>query len=211
MKNKMRISIVIMIAAMLTAGPLMWLTAWSEMHNNSAYMWEKPYGSFEALVMNMKWLGLALIFYGLLGVGLASIRDFYKKKQVQQKDSASVQQSLAAETRDMRQMRTTVRIPMQTNQINTVRKIIEKVLEPEGYEQREKGSGIIWVKEDASGMFSQRFQMTFGEKCLVVQGWTEDIYLGESNLDDARTGQEPQKGMYLLIRKIYAVIQRGKL
>lgn len=211
MKSKSKISIVLMIVVMMVAGSLMLITAWSEIHNNSAYMWEKPYGNFETLVINMRWLGLTMLLYGLLGVGLALIQTLYKKKWVQQKDSTSVQQSSAADTRDMCQMRTTVRLPMQTNQINIVRKVIEKILEPEGYEQRTAGGKVIWVKEDASGMFSQRFQMSFGEKCLIVQGWTEDIFLGESNLDGARIGQEPQKGMYLLIRKIYAVIQKGKL
>lgn len=211
MKKKVDVGMVFMIAAMLIAGPLMWMTAQIEIQNNTAYLWEKPYGDFETLVVSMKWLGLAMLFYGLLGVGLALVQALYRKERVQQKSSASAEQNAAVETRKLPQMRTTVKIPMKTNQINTVRRIAEMVLEPEGYKQRTEGRAIIWAKEDMSGMFSQRFQMSFGEKCLIVQGWTEDVFLGESNLDGARMGQEPQKGMYLLIRKIYAVIQKGNL
>ena len=66
MKKKVDIGMVLMIAAMLTAGPLMWITAQLEIHNNTAYFWEKPYGDFETLVVNMKWLGLAMLEGSLL-------------------------------------------------------------------------------------------------------------------------------------------------
>lgn len=204
MKAKGTWGLFMMAGAMLIAGPMMWFTVWLEMHNNMGYAWEKPYTEYEAQVIGMRWTGIVLLAYGLASMGLlaAQLRQANKRTRT---GPAPINHADAGKPK----VRTTVKIPMQTNQVHTVRRIIEKVLEPEGYGQQTIDGEEVWVKGNESELVSQRFRTAFAEKSLIIQGWTEDAFLGEMNLDGASEGKEPEKGMYLLIRKIYAVVKKG--
>lgn len=206
MKNKGEISSAAMAVVMLVIGPIMWFTAWTEIHDNTGYAWEKPYTDFEAIVIGMKWIGIVLFVYALIGIGLTAFKIWGTNSRIQD-DSASTKQNEAAKPK----VRTTVKIPMQTDRVQTVQQVVKRVLEPEGYEQQTIGGETIWVKGNGTDLVSQRFKIFFAEKLFVIQGWTEDAFLGEMNLSGASEGKEPEKGMYLLMKKIYVVIKKGNL
>lgn len=107
--------------------------------------------------------------------------------------------------------RTTIEVPMQTHHVDTVLRIMEKALAPEGYTQKVIDGETVWVKGDGVFTLSQCFTAVFTENSVFIQSWTKDAILGESNLDSEFIGRIPKKKMKVLLNKIGSVIIRAKL
>lgn len=101
--------------------------------------------------------------------------------------------------------RTTIEIPMKSNNVDGVLDIIAETLKPSGYEQKIVDGETIWAKGDGVIMKMQCIGVTFTEKSVLIQGWMKDAITGESALEGF-VAVFPKKKLKKLIEKIQTTI-----
>lgn len=79
--------------------------------------------------------------------------------------------------------RTTVEVPMKTNNVDAVLHIIAAKLEPAGYQRKIVGGESVWAKGDSVIVKMQCVKAEFTGRSVLIQGWMKDAITGESNLD----------------------------
>lgn len=79
--------------------------------------------------------------------------------------------------------RTTIVVPMKTNNVNGVLQIIATILEPLGYKKNNTIGENVWTKGDAVIIKMQCIGASFTEDSVVIQGWLRDEITGESALE----------------------------
>lgn len=84
MKNKLYIIKTFIAVIMLISGFIMWIIATMEMEANTRYTWTKPYTSYEAQVIMVKWVGILFLVYGLLDIGLSLFKIAYTNRHSQE-------------------------------------------------------------------------------------------------------------------------------
>ncbi|MDE7424356.1 MAG: hypothetical protein K2N51_11840 [Lachnospiraceae bacterium] len=101
--------------------------------------------------------------------------------------------------------RTTIEVPMKTNNVDAVLDIIVTTLKPSGYEQKIVDGETIWTKGDGVMMKMQCVGITFTENSVLIQGWMKDAITGESSLEGF-VAALPKKKLKGLINKIQTTI-----
>lgn len=79
--------------------------------------------------------------------------------------------------------RTTIEIPMKTNNIDAVLHIVSTKMESAGYQQKIIDGETVWSKGDGVIGIMQCVGVVFAEKSLIIQGWMKDAVMGESDLE----------------------------
>ena len=59
------------------------VTAQAEMSSNSRYTWRRPYTDYEQQVILTKWIGLALLIAGIIGLGIRIYKYIYTNKHTE--------------------------------------------------------------------------------------------------------------------------------
>lgn len=80
MKKKSQKILFFISLVMLIAGFIMWVTAQMEISSNARYTWQKPYSTYEAQIILIKWIGILFFICGLLDVGAALFKIIYTNK-----------------------------------------------------------------------------------------------------------------------------------
>lgn len=96
--------------------------------------------------------------------------------------------------------RTIVEITLK-HDIDHTLNVIKEILLKNKYENKIVKGEDVWVKGDGVLLLMQCFGYTFTENSIVLQGWTRDAILGESNLDGFM-GMAIKKGMKKIIKEI---------
>ena len=65
-------------------GFVLFVSAQVEISVNSAYSWRQPYTTYEAKIVMMKWIGIALLFSGIIWIGLKLYQKRYTSKHIQE-------------------------------------------------------------------------------------------------------------------------------
>ncbi|MBQ6569955.1 MAG: hypothetical protein IJL87_06840 [Clostridia bacterium] len=79
--------------------------------------------------------------------------------------------------------RTTIEIPMKTNNVDEVLNIIAMKMGSAGYKQKIVDGETVWAKGDGVILKMQCVGAVFTGKSVVIQGWMKDAVTGESSLD----------------------------
>lgn len=101
--------------------------------------------------------------------------------------------------------RTTIEVPMKTNNVDGVLQIIAMKMESVGYKQKIVDGETVWSKGDGVMMKMQCVGAVFTGKSVVIQGWMKDAVTGESNLEGF-VAMLPKKKMKKLIDEIVNTI-----
>lgn len=101
--------------------------------------------------------------------------------------------------------RTTIEIPMKTNNVDEVLQIIAMKMESVGYQQKIVDGETVWSKGDGVMMKMQCVGAIFTGKSVVIQGWMKDAITGESNLEGF-VAMLPKKKLKKLIDEIVNTI-----
>lgn len=78
--------------------------------------------------------------------------------------------------------RTTIEIPMRSNNVDGVLRLAARRAESCGYKRKIVDSEEIWVKGDGGFLAMQCIAVIFTENSLLLQGWLRDPVMGEYNL-----------------------------
>lgn len=78
--------------------------------------------------------------------------------------------------------RTMIEVPMRTGNVDQVLRIMEMILQHEGYERKLVGGEIIWIKGDSAMRKTKCFSAAFTETSVLIQGWLRDA-AGETSLE----------------------------
>lgn len=97
--------------------------------------------------------------------------------------------------------RTTIEIPMKTNNVDEILRIIAMKMGTAGYQQKIVDGETVWVKGDGVIMKMQCVGAVFTENSVVIQGWMKDAITGESNLEGF-VAMLPKKKLKRLIDEI---------
>lgn len=65
-------------------GFFMFIVAQAEISNNLSYSWRRPYTSYEAQVILTKWIGIILLFSGVIWIVQKLYQVMYTKKHIQE-------------------------------------------------------------------------------------------------------------------------------
>ena len=68
-------------------GFVFFIIAQIEISGNSRYTWTKPYTSYETQVLMVKWIGVLLLIYGIINLGLKVYQERYTEKHTQEMSS----------------------------------------------------------------------------------------------------------------------------
>ncbi|MCD7777864.1 MAG: hypothetical protein LUH47_05100 [Clostridiales bacterium] len=79
--------------------------------------------------------------------------------------------------------RTTIEVPMKTNNVNSVLEIISADLSPEKYSRKIVDGESVWAKGDAVIIKMQCFSAAFTGSSVLIQAWLKDALTGESDLN----------------------------
>lgn len=101
--------------------------------------------------------------------------------------------------------RTTIEVPMKTNNIDEVLHILETKLESVGYKQKIVDGETVWARGDGVIMKMQCVGAVFTGKSVLIQGWLKDALTGESNLEGF-VGRLPKKKLKGLMDEIGTTI-----
>lgn len=94
--------------------------------------------------------------------------------------------------------RTTVEVPLKTNNVDDVLRIITSKLEEKNYKQKIVDGETVWAKGDGVMMAMRCIGFVFTETSVIIQGWMKEMLFGEKNLDGF-SGRVFKKGMKELI------------
>lgn len=106
--------------------------------------------------------------------------------------------------------RTTIEVPMKTNNVDEVLRIMEMILGPSGYKQKIVDGETVWAKGDGVMMKMQCFGASFTGTSVLLQGWLKDAVTGESALEGF-VGALPKKKMKGLLSQIQSTIMMRNL
>lgn len=101
--------------------------------------------------------------------------------------------------------RTTIEVPMKTNNVDEVLRIVATTVEPSGYKQKIVDGETVWSKGDGVIMQMQCFGVTFSDRAVLIQGWMKDSVIGESALEGF-FAKLPKRKMKKLLDHIQSVI-----
>lgn len=101
--------------------------------------------------------------------------------------------------------RTTIEIPMKTNNVDEVLQIVATKMESAGYQPKIVDGETVWSKGDGVVMKMQCVGAVFTGKSVVIQGWMKDAITGESDLEGF-VAMLPKKKLKKLIDGIYDTI-----
>lgn len=97
--------------------------------------------------------------------------------------------------------RTIIEVPMKTNSVDEVLKIVAQKMEAVGYQQKIVDGETVWSKGDGVIMIMQCVGIAFTGKSVVIQGWVKDAIIGESALEGF-VAMFPKKKLKNLINEI---------
>lgn len=106
--------------------------------------------------------------------------------------------------------RTTMEIPMKTNNIDGVLSIISNIVTPEKFAEKIVDGETVWMKGDGVLMQMQCFSATFTGHSVVIQAWMKDAIAGESNLEGF-VAMFPKKKMKKLLLQIQDTVIRSNM
>lgn len=106
--------------------------------------------------------------------------------------------------------RTTIEIPMKTNNVDEVLHIVAMKMESAGYQQKIVDGETVWSKGDGVMMKMQCVGAVFTGKSVVIQGWMKDAITGESDLEGF-VAMLPKKKLKKLIDEICNTITSKNL
>lgn len=106
--------------------------------------------------------------------------------------------------------RTTIEIPMNTDNVDEVLHIVAMKMESAGYQQKNIDGETVWSKGDGVMMKMQCVGVVFTGKSAIIQGWMKDAVTGESDLEGF-VAMLPKKKLKKLIDEIYNIIISKKL
>lgn len=101
--------------------------------------------------------------------------------------------------------RTTIEIPMNTNNIDEVLQIVATKMSAAGFQQKNVDNETAWIKGDGMIMKMQCLGTIFTGKSVIIQGWMKDAITGESNLDGL-VAILPKRKMKKIINEIASII-----
>lgn len=90
--------------------------------------------------------------------------------------------------------RTTIEIPIKSNHVDEVLKIMAQTLEPLGYQQKIVDGETVWAKGDGVVIQMKCFGVSFADQLVILQSWMKDAVMGETALEGFM-GAIPKKKM----------------
>lgn len=106
--------------------------------------------------------------------------------------------------------RTMIEVPMRTNNVDEVLRIMAMILEPSGYQRKMVDGESVWAKGDGVLMKMQCFGASFTGRSVLLQGWLKDAVTGESALEGF-VAALPKKKMKGLLSQIQSTIMARNL
>ena len=97
--------------------------------------------------------------------------------------------------------RTTLEIPLNGKDINTILHIIDSLMKANKYSKKILKDEEVWLKGDGIIMKRQCFSASFTTDKLILQGWMGDAITGESDLNGF-VGGLPKRKMKALMDEI---------
>ncbi len=106
--------------------------------------------------------------------------------------------------------RTTIEVPMKTNSIDEVLRIVKTRLELDGFQEKIVDGDTLWVKGDGVIAKMQCVSTVFTVKSVVIQAWMKDAMTGESDLEGF-VAMLPKKKLKKALEEISNAIYRENL